>query len=170
MSAADRVDADPWSDRRQAIDQALDALGERELGPLPPPIGEAIRYALVGGKRIRGILLLAAYEACRAGSPGFENRGDRGGQDAMGLAAAVEIVHAYSLVHDDLPCMDDDDVRRGRPTVHKAFGVRAATVAGIVMVPFAVRAASLARALRGWMVTAPPTRLRGSCGPREPAA
>jgi geranylgeranyl pyrophosphate synthase len=53
----------------------------------------------------------------------------------------VEIVHAYSLVHDDLPCMDDDDVRRGRPTVHRAFGVRIATIAGVVMVPLAVRAA-----------------------------
>jgi geranylgeranyl pyrophosphate synthase len=53
----------------------------------------------------------------------------------------VEIVHAYSLVHDDLPCMDDDDVRRGRPTVHKAFGVRVATAAGLAMVPLAARVA-----------------------------
>jgi geranylgeranyl pyrophosphate synthase len=61
--------------------------------------------------------------------------------DVSTLAAAVEIVHAYSLVHDDLPCMDDDDVRRGRPTVHKAFGVRTATAAGLAMVPLAARAA-----------------------------
>jgi geranylgeranyl pyrophosphate synthase len=54
------------------------------------------------------------------------------------LAAAVEVAHAYSLVHDDLPCMDDDDVRRGRPTVHRAFDVETATVAGVAMVPVAV--------------------------------
>lgn len=75
------------------------------------------------------MLLLAAYRA--AGGSG----------DASGLAAAVEVVHAYSLVHDDLPCMDDDDVRRGRPTVHRVFGVPAATVAGAVMIPLAARLA-----------------------------
>lgn len=90
----------------------------------------AIRYALAGsGKRIRGAIVLAAYRAA----------GGRG--DATGLAAAVEIVHAYSLVHDDLPCMDDDDYRRGRLTVHRQFDVRTATIAGVAMVPFAVRAA-----------------------------
>jgi geranylgeranyl pyrophosphate synthase len=61
--------------------------------------------------------------------------------DAWKLAAAVEIVHAYSLIHDDLPCMDDDDVRRGRPTVHRAFDERVATTAGVAMVPFAARTA-----------------------------
>ncbi|MEO5567743.1 MAG: polyprenyl synthetase family protein [Gemmatimonadaceae bacterium] len=71
------------------------------------------------------MLTVAAYRAC--GATG----------DASTLAAAVEIVHAYSLVHDDLPCMDDDVVRRGRPTVHVGFGVNAATVAGVAMVPLA---------------------------------
>ncbi len=61
--------------------------------------------------------------------------------DASALAAAVEVVHAYSLVHDDLPCMDDDDMRRGRPTVHKAFSVAIATAAGLAMVPLAAQAA-----------------------------
>ena len=51
--------------------------------------------------------------------------------DASALAAAIEVVHAYSLVHDDLPCMDDDDVRRGRPTVHRVYGVPSATAAGV---------------------------------------
>ncbi len=60
--------------------------------------------------------------------------------DAGPIAAAIEIVHAYSLVHDDLPCMDDDVMRRGRPTVHVEFGVRSAIVAGVTMVPLAVRA------------------------------
>jgi geranylgeranyl pyrophosphate synthase len=88
------------------------------------------------GKRLRAILLLSAYRAA----------GGRG--DASPLAAAVEVVHAYSLVHDDLPCMDDDDMRRGRPTVHRAFGIPAATSAGLAMVPLAARAATdAARAL-----------------------
>ncbi|HUR91642.1 MAG TPA: polyprenyl synthetase family protein [Gemmatimonadaceae bacterium] len=93
-------------------------------------VADAARYAMLGsGKRIRGVLLMAAYRA--AGGKG----------DASPLAAAVEIVHAYSLVHDDLPCMDDDDLRRGRPTVHKKWDVRTATVTGVAMVPLAVRAA-----------------------------
>jgi geranylgeranyl pyrophosphate synthase len=75
------------------------------------------------------MLLLAGYHA--AG----------GVRDASRLAAAVEIIHAYSLVHDDLPCMDDDDVRRGRPTAHRVFGVPAATLAGAVMIPLAARLA-----------------------------
>jgi geranylgeranyl pyrophosphate synthase len=75
------------------------------------------------------MLLLAAYRA--AG----------GANDAAPFAAAVEIVHAYSLVHDDLPCMDDDDMRRGRPTTHRVFGVPAAIVAGSVMIPLAARLA-----------------------------
>ena len=58
-----------------------------------------------------------------------------------GAGAAIEVVHAYSLIHDDLPCMDDDAVRRGLPTVHKAFGVKIATAAGLTMVPLAARSA-----------------------------
>jgi len=82
------------------------------------------------------MLVLAAYRA--AGGTG----------DASGLAAAVEIIHAYSLVHDDLPCMDDDDVRRGRPTTHRAFGAPAAMIAGAAMIPLAARVAfDSARAL-----------------------
>ena len=93
-------------------------------------VERAIRYALDGeGKRLRATLVMAAFRA--AGGDG----------DPSDLAAAVEVVHAYSLVHDDLPCMDDDDVRRGRPTVHKAFGVAAAVAAGVAMVPLAARCA-----------------------------
>jgi geranylgeranyl pyrophosphate synthase len=80
------------------------------------------------GKRLRPALVLAA----------FEELGGRG--DAVDLAAAVEIVHAYSLVHDDLPCMDDDDLRRGRPTTHRQFGVPVALEAGFRMVTLAARA------------------------------
>ena len=115
---------------RESIDRALRQLAVSQVGDVATPVADAIRYALLGGgKRFRGLLLMGAYEAA----------GGRG--DASELAAAVEIVHAYSLVHDDLPCMDDDDMRRGRPTVHKVYGVAAATAAGIAMVPLAAKCA-----------------------------
>jgi len=115
---------------RDAIEVALSRVSRQQLGSLPPQVVEPIRYSLdSGGKRLRGMLLLAAYRA--AGGSG----------DASDLAAAVELIHAYSLVHDDLPCMDDDDIRRGRPTTHRVFGSPAATVAGAVMIPLAARLA-----------------------------
>lgn len=115
---------------RAAVDAALSAVGDAVEATLPAPVGSAIAYALRGeGKRLRACLFLAAYRA--AGGDG----------DATPLAVAIEVVHAYSLVHDDLPCMDDDAVRRGRPTVHVAFGVPAATAAGLAMVPLAAKAA-----------------------------
>lgn len=118
---------------RRAIGASLTALCARELDHIAAPVRDAIRYSLTGeGKRMRGILFLSAFEA--AGGTG----------DAADLAAAVEVVHAYSLVHDDLPCMDDDDVRRGRPTVHRVYGTAAATAAGLAMVPLAVRCAAAA--------------------------
>src|SRR5512132_1971957 len=117
-----------WAADRAAIDRALADVCERFAGSLGEFIGEAVRYSLLGGgKRRRGLLFLAAY---RSGGGGQSS-------DACLLAAAIEVVHAYSLVHDDLPCMDNDDVRRGRPTLHRAFGVRVATVAGVAMVPLA---------------------------------
>ena len=119
-----------WTTDRGAIDQALAALCEQHGAALGRRVADAVHYSLLGGgKRIRGLLFLAAYRT--AG----------GALDARHLAAAIEVVHAYSLVHDDLPCMDDDDLRRGRPTVHRVFGVPTATVAGLAMVPLAVRAA-----------------------------
>jgi geranylgeranyl pyrophosphate synthase len=121
---------------RRTIEDALVSVCDAELDVIAhtaPDIAAAIRYSLLGGgKRFRGILFLAAYHA--SGGEG----------DAGTLAAAIEIVHAYSLVHDDLPCMDDDDVRRGRPTVHRVFGVRTATLAGVTMVPLAALTASKA--------------------------
>ena len=120
----------PLASEREVVDRALRDVAAVELEGRPGKVAEAIRYALAGtGKRVRGAIVLAAYRAC-------------GGQgDASPLAAAVEIVHAYSLVHDDLPCMDDDAFRRGRPTVHRAFDVATATIAGVAMVPIAVRSA-----------------------------
>ena len=125
---------------RGAIDAALADVCDRYLTALPAPVDEAIRYSLLGaGKRMRGLLFLHAFEA---------SGGAVGAAGAAELAAAIEVVHAYSLVHDDLPCMDDDDMRRGRPTVHRAYGVAAATAAGLAMVPLAAWcAADGARAL-----------------------
>jgi len=123
---------------RLAIDRALETFCDRYLGGLESPVADAIRYSLMGeGKRLRGILFLRAYEA--AG----------GTADGSAMAGAIEVVHAYSLVHDDLPCMDDDDMRRGRPTVHRAFGVAAATAAGLAMVPLAALCAADAAAELG---------------------
>ncbi|HUO51367.1 MAG TPA: farnesyl diphosphate synthase [Gemmatimonadaceae bacterium] len=115
---------------RAATDAALIALCDRALGDLPREVDQAVRYSLLGeGKRLRPLLVLAAY---RAGG---------GTGDAALLAGAAEVVHAYSLVHDDLPCMDDDAVRRGRATTHMVYGAPVAMLAGVAMVPLAARAA-----------------------------
>ncbi len=117
---------------RSAIQSVLDRVCDEQLVGLPETVADAIRYSLTGGgKRLRAILMLESYAAC--GGVG----------DARMLAAAIEIVHAYSLVHDDLPCMDDDNVRRGRATVHKVFGVPVATTSGLAMVPLAAKTAYL---------------------------
>src|SRR4051794_36928263 len=97
--------------RRTLVEEAL----ARRLDGLrrtPPALLSAMRYSLLaGGKRLRPILALAACEA--VGSPP---------EAALDVACALEFIHTYSLIHDDLPAMDDDDFRRGRPTLHKAMG------------------------------------------------
>jgi geranylgeranyl diphosphate synthase, type II len=101
------------------VDTALDKLLPSESAP-PPTIHKAMRYSIfAGGKRIRPVLCLAACEAV-GGEPAA----------AMPLACAVECIHTYSLIHDDLPSMDDDDLRRGKPTNHKVFGEGIAVLAG----------------------------------------
>lgn len=103
----------------QRVDRALDGFLPKATTK-PPTIHRAMRYSLfAGGKRMRPVLCLAAAEACG---------GDLSA--ALPAACAVECVHTYSLVHDDLPCMDDDDLRRGRPTSHKVFGEGIAVLAG----------------------------------------
>ncbi len=105
------------------VRRVIDAELERRLAPPPDDHGrliEAMRYAATGpGKRLRPAVLLAAAEACGGRS-----------EDALPAAVAIEMLHAYTLVHDDLPAMDDDDERRGRPTVHIAFGEAIAILAG----------------------------------------
>ena len=101
------------------IDEALDILLPAAEGP-EAPLFAAMRYAAIGGgKRLRGFLVL---EGARQFSVSR--------QAALRVAAAIEMVHAYSLVHDDLPAMDDDDLRRGKPTVHKAWDEATAILAG----------------------------------------
>jgi geranylgeranyl diphosphate synthase, type II len=111
---------------RAVIERRLDEICDTHLKNLTPGIADAVRYGLRSpGKRIRPLLVVYAYRA--AGGQG----------DPMMLACAPEVIHAYSLVHDDLPCMDDDDMRRGRPTLHKVYGSRTAVIAGVAMIPIA---------------------------------
>ncbi|MEM0924886.1 MAG: polyprenyl synthetase family protein [Planctomycetota bacterium] len=130
-----------------ALRDACNALGDG----CPDRLAEAVRYALLApGKRMRPTLVLMAAEAC-------------GGEiaAAMPAAVAVEMIHAYSLIHDDLPAMDDDDLRRGRPTVHIQFDEATAILAGDCLQPLAVQQivegvadASLAARAIGILVTA----------------
>ncbi len=130
-SATTATDPVGLAEARARAERALVVLCDSKLEALAPLMRDAIRYSILGGgKRLRPILLLEAYRA--AGGAG----------DAGLLAAAVEVVHAYSLAHDDLPCMDDDDVRRGRPTLHRVFGVAIATAAGLAMIPLAAWSAA----------------------------
>ncbi|MEG0558818.1 MAG: polyprenyl synthetase family protein, partial [Comamonas sp.] len=101
------------------VNAALESLFNAPLPELAR-LYEAMRYSVMnGGKRVRPLL---AYAACEAlGAPA---------EQANGAACAVELIHAYSLVHDDLPAMDDDDLRRGQPTTHKAFDEACAILAG----------------------------------------
>ena len=102
------------------LGQVESALDRWVLAGAPAGLGEAMRYAVLdGGKRLRPLLVMAAAEAVG---------GDL--QAALRAACAVELIHAYSLVHDDMPCMDNDVLRRGKPTVHVRFGEAQALLAG----------------------------------------
>tara|TARA_B100000965_G_scaffold392476_1_gene402070 strand:+ start:731 stop:1624 length:894 start_codon:yes stop_codon:yes gene_type:complete len=114
------------SDHRKRIDKALNSFLPKPT-VRPKTLHKSMRYSLfAGGKRLRPILCLAASEAC-------------GGNfaDAIPAACAVECIHTYSLIHDDLPCMDDDDMRRGKPTNHKVFGEPVAVLAGDALLTLA---------------------------------
>jgi geranylgeranyl diphosphate synthase, type II len=120
--------------RQKMIDRALDGYLPKE-NVRPATIHKAMRYSLfAGGKRLRPILTLAAAEAC-------------GGKidNALPLACAMECIHTYSLVHDDLPSMDNDDFRRGRPTCHKVFGDGIAVLAGDALLTIAFEIVSRAK-------------------------
>ena len=119
---------DSWSRTRlDQVERALEAwiTADAPLGAghaAPAALVEAMRYAVLdGGKRLRPLLVLAAHEAVANGA---------GAQAALRAACAVELIHAYSLVHDDMPCMDNDVLRRGKPTVHVRVGEASALLAG----------------------------------------
>ena len=108
---------------QDALERTERALEAWVPGDAPAALGEAMRYGVLdGGKRLRPLLVLAACEAVR---------GDR--DAALRAAVAVELIHAYSLVHDDMPCMDNDVLRRGKPTVHVRYGQAGAMLAGDAM-------------------------------------
>ena len=107
-----------WSAER--LDRVEQALSDWVVADAPAGLGEVMRYAVLdGGKRLRPLLVLAAAEAVRGN-----------GEAALRAACAVELIHAYSLVHDDMPCMDNDVLRRGKPTVHVKYGEARALLAG----------------------------------------
>jgi geranylgeranyl diphosphate synthase type II len=109
-------------EKRELIDSYLKAYFDTPF--LPSVLHEAMRYSLfAGGKRIRPILALASYEAC-GGNPEY----------IIPQASAIELIHTYSLIHDDLPAMDNDELRRGKPTNHKVFGEAMAILAGDALI------------------------------------
>jgi geranylgeranyl diphosphate synthase type II len=127
---------DYWSERQTKVERALDQAIPKAT-TRPQTLHRAMRYSLfAGGKRLRPILVLAAAETISGQS-----------DDAIPLACAVECIHTYSLIHDDLPCMDDDDLRRGKPTSHKVFGEGVAVLAGDALLTIAFE---LASRCRGW--------------------
>jgi geranylgeranyl diphosphate synthase type II len=106
-------------DKRTMVDKALESLVP-PAETFPPRVFEAMRYSLfAGGKRVRPILAIASAEALGAKTAGL-----------LPIAGTLELIHTYSLIHDDLPAMDDDDFRRGRPTCHKVYGEAIAILAG----------------------------------------
>jgi farnesyl diphosphate synthase len=135
--SANHVDVahEAWMDvQLQSVEQALsdwvapmapsDSLDPICAVDLAPVLSQAMRYAVLdGGKRLRPLLVLAAAEAVAAAD-------DTSSRAALRAACAVELIHAYSLVHDDMPCMDNDILRRGKPTVHVKFGEAQALLAG----------------------------------------
>jgi farnesyl diphosphate synthase len=128
-----------------AVEQALSGWVARDA---PAGLGDAMRYAVLeGGKRLRPLLVLAAAEAVR-GHPAA----------ALRAACAAELIHAYSLVHDDMPCMDDDVLRRGKPTVHVKFGEAGALLAGDALQALAFELLTPADG------SVPPAMQAGLCG------
>ena len=127
---AERFDLERWlGDEGAEVELALRRAMAAAASRLPEPLSDAARHGVLGGgKRVRPLLLVAAWRAAGGGQAG----------DALyDLAAAPELVHAYSLMHDDLPCMDDAALRRGRPTTHREHGEAAAVLAGAALIPLA---------------------------------
>jgi len=137
MSATNQFDLQKFlATRTETVNQALDKFLPSEK-TRPATIHKAMRYSLfAGGKRMRPALCLAAAQACSGREA-----------DALPLACAVECIHTYSLIHDDLPAMDNDDFRRGKPTNHKVFGDGIAVLAGDALL---TQAFEIAAQAKGW--------------------
>jgi geranylgeranyl diphosphate synthase type II len=120
---------DYLTEQRKVVDAELDHLVPSEATP-PETIHRAVRYSLfAGGKRVRPILCMEAARAVSDATRGVET-----------AACALEMIHTYSLIHDDLPALDNDDLRRGKPTCHKVFGEAMAILAGDALLTFAFQA------------------------------
>jgi len=139
-TAPESFELDVYLDgERGRVEASLRRALERVRALLPGSVAAAVEHGLLGGgKRLRPVLCVAAYRAC-GGDPA----------DALyDLAASLELIHAYSLMHDDLPCMDAAELRRGLPTTHRVHGESVAVVAGAVMIPLAaLQALAACRAL-----------------------
>ncbi len=135
------------AERKRQVDDLLDKLLPGEFD-FPPQVHEAMRYSVfAGGKRLRPALVFESCSVCG------------GDEETAALpACAIECIHTYSLIHDDLPAMDDDDLRRGKPTCHRAFGEANAILAGDALLTFAFellsRAGDAAAALAGELARA----------------
>lgn len=142
--------------RNAAVNRALDRFLPK-AGTRPATIHKAMRYSVfAGGKRMRPALCLAAAEAC-GGSV----------EAALPLACAVECIHTYSLIHDDLPAMDNDDFRRGKPTSHKVFGEGMAVLAGDALLTLAFEVAARCRGWPRYSHQAIVLELAGAAGSSE---
>ncbi len=134
------------SKKRAVVDKSLEAMVPPAKS-FPPKVFEAMRYSLfAGGKRVRPILAIASAEALGVRDAGL-----------LPIASSLELIHTYSLIHDDLPAMDNDDLRRGRPTCHKVYGEATAILAGDGLLTMAFEALSDPRRLEA----VPPKRLVG---------
>jgi geranylgeranyl pyrophosphate synthase len=132
--AASAAASDLLAEARERTDLLLGTWADGLQGEIGGREGQALAYALrTPGKRVRAALVTASYRAMAGRLPAI-----------AGIAASVETVHTYSLVHDGLPCMDNDDLRRGRPTTHRVFDVSTATRVGYLLVPVAARLLTVA--------------------------
>lgn len=142
-------------DANRRIEQALDAaIAHLEAPGAPPRLAEALRYAVFpGGHRIRPRLCLSVARACGDDDPGASDA----------AAAAIELIHCASLIHDDLPCFDDAPLRRGQPSVHAAYGEPLAVLAGDALIVSAFE--TLARGRPATRSASPPW---WGCSPGRP--
>ena len=122
------------NDQKNILDNHIKNLFNHNNYFEPKELWDAVKYSLLnGGKRIRGILCLATYETFKEDKKESEEYFN----DCLTCASSIELIHCMSLVHDDLPSMDNDDLRRGKPSCHKAFGEATAILAGDAMLSLA---------------------------------